>query len=86
MFIRRYVAIFSGRLLLLLKRKWADSRAGVIHQTRFPPDHVLLLPLQHDSGIDKGRIALTKREGPSEHARRRLIVTAGHMRLASMHE
>ena len=73
MSIRRYKDIFSERLLRLLKRMEADSRPGVIHQTRVPSDYVLLLPLQHDSGIDKGRIALTQREGPSEHARRRLI-------------
>ena len=86
MSIRRYAGVFSGRLVRLMRRKWAHSRLGIFHQARLPSDYVLLLPLQHDSGIDKGRIALTQREGTSEHERRRLVVVAGHLRLASMHE
>ena len=70
----------------LVRRDRANKRLGIIHQARFSPDHVLLLPLQHDSGTDKGRIALTQREGTSEHARRRLVVAAGHLQLASMFE
>ena len=68
------------------KRLRANSRLGIIHQARLSPDYVLLLPLQHDSGVDKGRIALTQREGTSEHARRGLVVAAGHLQLASTQE
>ena len=86
MSIRRYKDVFSGHLPRLVGKKWANSTLGIIHQAWLPPDYVLLLPLQHDSGIDKGRIALTQREGTSEHERRRLVVVASHLRLASMHE
>lgn len=79
MFIRRYEDGIAGLLLRPLGRTWANSRLGIIHQARLPSHHVLFLPLQHDSGIDKGRIALTQREGTSEHAGRRLVVAAGHL-------
>lgn len=84
MSIRRHECFLFLRLLRLVRRKWANSKLGIIHQARLPSDYVLLLPLQHDSGINKGRIALTQREGTSEHARRRLVVAADHLQLASM--
>ena len=83
---RRYGDFSLERQVRLVRRDWANKRLGIIHQARFSLDHVLLLPLQHDSGTDKGRIALTQREGTPEHARRRLIVAAGHLQLASMLE
>ena len=74
MSIKKYEDVVSGRPQRLVRSKWANSRLGIIHQARLSLDHVLFLSLQHDSGINKGRIALTQREGTPEHARRRLAV------------
>lgn len=42
---------------------------GIFCQAGLPPAHVFLLPVQHDSRVDTGRIELTQRAGTRGHAR-----------------